>query len=60
MSEFSFLEERRKAGLLSAADEQRWNELRQGLGQPEPAPATEAATSEYAAGYYASDGQWYP
>src|SRR5919198_1439851 len=60
MNEFSFLEERRKAGLLSAADEQRWNELRQGLGQPEPAPATEAATSEYAAGYYASDGQWYP
>src|ERR687887_2144232 len=59
MNEFSFLEERRKAGLLSAADERRWNELRQGLGQPEPAPATEAATSEYSAGYYAADGQWY-
>jgi hypothetical protein len=60
MREFSFLDERRKAGLLSAADEQRWNELREGLGQSEPSPTPEVPAPADSYGYYAADGHWYP
>ena len=49
MREFRFLDEKRKLGSLSAAEEQRWNELRQQLGAPEAvAPAAYPAAPEYA------------
>src|SRR3712207_2080318 len=72
MREFRFLDEKRKLGSFSVAEEQRWNELRQALGAPEPA-APAYPSQEYAAaqsmpgyadqaaqGYYAADGNWYP
>jgi hypothetical protein len=53
MREFRFLDDKRNAAGLSAAEEQRWNELRQALGIQDAQPA-------YPQGYYASDGNWYP
>src|SRR5258708_4031213 len=56
MRAFRFLDDKRNAGGLSAAEEQRWNELRQQLGIPD-APQQAYAEPQ---GYYASDGNWYP
>jgi hypothetical protein len=36
MREFRFLDEKRKLTALSSAEEQRWRELKQALGAPEP------------------------
>jgi hypothetical protein len=71
MREFRFLDDKRKQGGLSATEEQRWTELRHTLGLPEvespPAAAPAPDPGAYAqfsqqvpAGYYASDGNWYP
>src|SRR5687768_14864706 len=64
MREFRFLDEKRKTSGLSSTEEQRWTELRQALGAPELASAEVApqvaATEQYAQGYYADDGNWYP
>src|SRR6185295_1352808 len=66
MREFRFLDDKRKQGGLSPSEEQRWGELRQGLGLPEePAVAQVAYEADpnaqvQAQGYYAEDGNWYP
>src|SRR5205814_500293 len=66
MREFRFLDDKRKQGGLSAAEEQRWTELRHSLGLPEAAPDPDAPVApEYAnpdataQGYYGQDGHWY-
>src|SRR5206468_57354 len=53
MREFRFLDEKRKHAQLSAAEEQRYHELRHQLGMP-------AQTPPQPQGYYADDGNWYP
>jgi hypothetical protein len=61
MREFRFLDEKRKVGGLSTAEEQRWAELRGLLGLPEaPAQDAQQPYPQQQAGYYAEDGNWYP
>ncbi|MFL5352605.1 MAG: hypothetical protein ACJ8AN_08165, partial [Archangium sp.] len=61
MREFRFLDEKRTRGILSPAEEARWNELREHLvGQD--MTSQEAAAEDPAQqpqGYYGEDGQWY-
>src|SRR5512132_3073081 len=63
MREFRFLDDKRKQGSLSAAEEGRWTELRTALGIQDAAAYADPAQA-YAqpqqAGYYAEDGNWYP
>jgi len=73
MREFRFLDDKRRQGGLSSAEEERWGELRHALGIAE-APAEALAEQQYAdpnayaqdqaqaqaQGYYAEDGNWYP
>src|SRR6476620_6267678 len=62
MREFRFLEEKRTRGILSPAEEARWNELQgllgaEGASTQEPAAAMDPAQQPQ--GYYGADGQWY-
>ena len=62
MREFRFLDEKRKMGSLSPAEEARWNELRGLLGvqdAPIQEPPAAAAYPQQPQGYYGADGQWY-
>src|SRR5690348_1814124 len=62
MREFRFLDEKRKMGSLSPAEETRWTELRGLLGVPDAPvqePAAAAAYPQQPQGYYGQDGQWY-
>ncbi len=62
MREFRFLDEKRKMGSLSPAEEARWTELRGLLGvqdAPVHDPAAGAGYPQQPQGYYGQDGQWY-
>src|SRR5688572_2200118 len=62
MREFRFLDEKRKMGSLSPAEEARWTELRGLLGVPDAPVQQPAAAESYPQqpqGYYGADGQWY-
>jgi hypothetical protein len=62
MREFRFLDEKRKMGSLSPAEEARWTELRGLLGvqdAPVQEPAAAAGYPQQPQGYYGADGQWY-
>ena len=57
MRDFRFLDEKRKVGGLSPAEEGRWLELRAVLGIAEtPTISSQPAPQ----GYWADDGNWYP